>query len=85
MSKPQAPVGTESKFQGSFLMLHLYAAGLAAVAMVMHLAAAYYHAKRWRNAAQDTSGGVIVPFRARVPFSARVPFRRKQSLRQRIA
>jgi cytochrome b561 len=73
MNKPKAPVGTESKFQGSFLMLHIYAAALAVVAVVMHLAAAYYHARRWRNAVNET-GVVVVPFRAR-----------KQSLRQRIA
>ena len=79
MNKPKAPVGTETKFQGSFLMLHIYAAALAAVALVMHSAAAYYRAKRWRTAVQETGGGVIVPFRPRVPF------RRKQSLRQRIA
>ena len=77
MNKPKAPVGTESKFQGSFLMLHIYAAALAAVAavaVVMHLAAAYYHARRWRNAVNETVVVVVVPFRAR-----------KQSLRQRIA
>jgi hypothetical protein len=78
MNKPKAPVGTESKFQGSFLMLHIYAAALAAVAavaVVMHLAAAYYHARRWRNAVNETVVVVVV-----VPFRAR-----KQSLRQRIA
>jgi len=75
MNKPKAPVGTESKFQGSFLMLHIYAAALAAVAAVMHLAAAYYHARRWRNAVNETVVVVVV-----VPFRAR-----KQSLRQRIA
>ena len=85
MSKSDPPVSTESKFQGSFLMLHVYAAALAAVAMVMHIAAAYYHARRWRNSVQEPAGSVILPFRARVPFSARVPFRRKRSLHQRIA
>ncbi|HJM74913.1 MAG TPA: hypothetical protein QGI71_03495 [Dehalococcoidia bacterium] len=74
----EGAVGTETKFQGSFLMLHIYAAALAAVAVVMHLAAAYYHAKRWRTAVKETNGGVVVP------FSTRVPFRRKQSMRQRI-
>ncbi len=85
MSGPKAPVSTESKFQGSFAMLHVYGAALAAVAVVMHVAAAYYHTRRWRNAVAEPGGGVIVPFRARVPFSARIPFRRKRGLRQRIA
>lgn len=87
MSTPQTTTGSEPKFQGSFLMLHVYAAALAAAAMVMHIAAAYYHARRWKNAVQEPGGSVILPFRARVPFSARVPFRRnrRSSLHQRIA
>jgi cytochrome b561 len=59
-------LGSEAKFQGSFAMLHIYAAGLATVAVVMHLAAAWYHARRWRRVRHDVPGVVAV-----LPFTPR--------------
>lgn len=61
-----AKLGSEAKFQGSFTMLHVYAAGLAAAAVVMHLTAAWYHARRWRRVRDEAHGaGSILPFTPR--------------------
>lgn len=38
----------EAKFQASFVALHVYAGVLAAIAVVLHFAAAWYHARRLR-------------------------------------
>ncbi|MEE8422654.1 MAG: hypothetical protein V3S31_07735 [Dehalococcoidia bacterium] len=61
-----ANLGGEAKFQGSFAMLHVYAAGLAVAAVVMHLTAAWYHARRWRRVRDEAHGaGSILPFTPR--------------------
>ena len=43
----------EAKFQASFVVLHVYAGVLAAIAVVLHFTAAWYHARRLR--AQNNS------------------------------
>ncbi|MDP6604967.1 MAG: hypothetical protein QF664_01725 [Dehalococcoidia bacterium] len=52
-------------------MLHVYAAGLATVAVGMHIAAAWYYARRWRRVRHDAPGAATV-----LPFTPRWPWKR---------